>query len=292
MKYFLIPFFIFILCSNNSIAQYNIPGDTIKKVVLKTIPKKIRIRKPNPISQEFGMGLRINTDGWCIGMHRGFLKLEEPYKTSFVWIDIAEKRHPKEYKQTNQNFATFNPNEPKPLPYKYGKINNFYQFKMGFGIKKPFTFRLDRKSIELNYVVGGGISIGLLKPYYLQLFTDTNSNISPVDFEKYSEANARRFLNLTSRQTIIGSADFTKGLSEFEFKPGLHAKAGIQFDYLFTTKSYMSVELGTSVEMYGSKIPIMATVNSSPFFINLYAEVSIGKRWAKPHKENIYVEEF
>ncbi len=273
-------------------AQKSTTTDTVKKVITNVLPKKIKVKKPNPISQEFNTGIQLNTDGWTMTMERGFMKLEEPVKTNFFWIDISEKRHPKERKTTNEVFSTFNPKEPKPLPYKYGKINTFYPLKIGVGFKRPISMRLDNKSVLIHYVVGAGFSFGFLKPYYLQLFTDTVGNSSPIDFEKYSTENARRFLNLTSKQTIIGGADFTKGLSEFELKFGIHAKAGFVFDYAFTKKSFTSVELGTSMEIYPSKVPIMATVASKFIFLNLYANIRLGRRWAKPLKEDYEVDNF
>lgn len=234
-------------------------------------------KKIQPLTQEMAGGFRLNSDGWSIFVHRGFLK-EEEHKTSFLSIDFSEKKHPKETRTQNELFSVMYPNEVKPVPFKYGKVNNFYQFKIVYGGSKELTGKLDKKSVIINWVYGAGLSVGLLKPYYLDLLVP-EGNIYVRRFQKYSEENKEYFLDLNNRGTILGGGSFTKGIGEMKLQPGLHLRSGFNFDYSTTRKSFLGVEIGASVELYTKEIEIMKNTKNSSYFINFYADIRFGKRW-------------
>ncbi|MBK7764096.1 MAG: hypothetical protein IPI46_12255 [Bacteroidetes bacterium] len=236
-----------------------------------------RKKKIEPLTQEMATGFRLNSDGWTFFVNRGFIKQEE-HKTTFLSIDISEKKHPKETRTVNENFNLVYPNEVKPLPYKYGKVNNFYQLKIGYGAFRELTGRLDKKSVTISWVYNGGLSIGLLKPYYLDMLVP-EGNTYVRKFQKYSEENKESFLDLNNRGTILGGSYFTKGLGGLSIQPGLHLKSGFYFDYAATRKSFLGVEIGASAEFYTKKIEIMKNTQNSSYFINFYADIRFGKRW-------------
>lgn len=232
-----------------------------------------------PLTDEFSGGYRLNSDGWSFFVNRGFIKSEsdKPH-TSFIWVDISEKKHPKEFKTLNENFIVSYPDELKPISYKYGKINNFYQFKFGYGRMIPLSGKLDKRSVQINWVYGVGISLGLLKPYYLDLFLPEGTGFVRK-FDKYTEANKEYFLDLNNRGTIIGGSYFYKGIGETKIQPGLIGRSGFYFDYSTSRKAFLGVEIGASVEVYTRKIPIMINTANNAAFFNLYADFRFGKRW-------------
>lgn len=241
---------------------------------LKTVKRK---RKEPPITQEFSMGARLNTDGWSVFAERGFIK---PYdnKTQFVWFDISEKKHPKEVKQLNETFAAVNPGQAVPLPFKYGKINNFYQMKVGYGVKKVLTGRLDKKSIIVSWLYGGGLSLGFQKPYHLDILVPEGNNMFSRQTVDYYDLNTRDFFN--EENLIIGGASFSEGLNNLSIAPGILAKSGFYFDYAPNRKSLLGIEIGSSLELYTRDIPIMANTNNNFYFLNFYVDVRFGKRWS------------
>jgi hypothetical protein len=269
----------------DSVAQAN-------KILSEKRKEEARIRKEAalarkrkkviPITEEMGLGYRMNSDGWSFFVHRGLIKTEDPQNlhTLFLFGEFGEKRHPKEIKSFNETFTTVYPNEPKPVSYKYGKINNFYPLRLGIGNTKPLTGKLDQKSVRINWTYSGGISIGLLKPYYLDfLVPEGNVYIRTVD--KYSEEVKTYFLDLENRGTIVGGSDFTKGISEIKIIPGICAKTGFYFDYTSSEKTFLGVEIGCGLELYSKKVEIMALMEGKPYFFNVYADFRIGRRWKK-----------
>lgn len=236
----------------------------------------IRKKKIPPLTQEMSFGYRLASDGWSLFVHRGFIHSEDPDQvhTNFVWFDLSEKHHPKESSTLNENYNIVYPNEEKPVSYKYGKINNFYQFKFGYGNTKPLTGRLDKKSIVIHWVYAGGLSLGLLKPYYLYIFTPDGRT-----YAKYSEQNKEYFLDLNDQGTIIGGTNFTKGINGIKIQPGLTVRSALNFDYAYSRKSFLGIEIGATAELYFKEIPIMATAKNNAFFVNIYADIRFGKRW-------------
>jgi hypothetical protein len=200
---------------------------------------------------------------------------EEDNKKTFFSIDFSEKKHPKETRTSGTLVDTF---AIKPIPYKYGKVNNFYQLKLSLGSTKELTGKLDKKSVLIHWVYSGGLSIGLLKPYYLDLWVP-EGNGYVRKYEKYSEENKDYFLDLNNRQTILGGSSFTRGIGEITLKPGLFVKSGFYFDYSASRKSFLGVEIGASAELYTQKIEIMKNTSNSAYFINFYADIRFGKRW-------------
>lgn len=243
---------------------------------MKKRPEKRR-KKP-PITEEMSGGLRLNSDGWSVLIERGFINKYEK-RTSFLWLDFSEKKHSKEYKQLNETFAALFPTQTPPLSYKYGKINNFYQFKVGYGQRRQLSGKLDKKNVVIHWTYAAGASIGLLKPYYLEVLVPEGNNTYSRQFAKYDDPD-KQFYFLDDF-SIIGGTSFTKGINEISIKPGLTARTGFYFDFAPSKKSYLGIEVGTSVELYPQKIELMANTNNTAAFINLYMDVRFGKRWSK-----------
>ncbi|MEZ5045690.1 MAG: hypothetical protein R2831_01730 [Chitinophagaceae bacterium] len=233
-----------------------------------------------PISQEMAATYRLYNDGWGFAVQRGFIKTEdvETPHTIFLWLELSEKKHPKETKTINETFAVLYPDELKPIAYKYGKINNFYQLKLGIGNSKPFTGRLDKRSVQINWVYAAALSFGMAKPYYLDLFLPEGNGYIRT-FDKYSESNATYFLDLNNQGTIIGGSYFYKGLGEIKLIPGIALRSGFYFDYAPTPKTFMGVEIGAMLEAYTRKAPIMAIAPNKAVFFSAYADFRFGKRW-------------
>jgi hypothetical protein len=241
---------------------------------LKTVKRK---RNAPPITQEFSMGARLNTDGWSAFAERGFIKPDEG-KTQFIWFDISEKKHPKEVKQLNEIFSALNPNQPAPLPFKYGKINNFYQMKIGYGQKKVLTGKLDKKSIIVSWVYGAGLSLGFIKPYHLDIAVPEGNNMFSRQVVDYYNLSTQEYFN--DENFIIGGTYFTEGINKLSLVPGVLAKSGFYFDYAPYRKSLLGIEIGTSMELYPRDIPLMANTNNNFYFFNFYVDVRFGKRWS------------
>ena len=230
-------------------------------------------------NREFSVDFKMHTNGFSFGVNIGQLKTF--YLTRFFNIELGEIKHQKEFRQS---FELQAPSTRISRPFIYGKQNNFWVLRGGIGEKRYFSEKAKTKGLAIGVSYEGGPSLGLLKPYYLELIrtTEPGSNDFFIRSERFSEANAETFLDVNS---IYGSAGFSKGLGEISFMPGLHAKGALHFDWGAFDEFVKAIEAGVMVDFYFQKVPILVdspilenTENHS-VFINLFINLQLGKRW-------------
>ena len=111
-------------------------------------------------SKQTSFGLQLRTNGYGLFLEIG--RSRSPRFTNLYVLELTEIKHPKEEKVSN--VSTFFSNS-----FIYGKINNFYQAKLGFGQQYVFGQKGNKNGIAVLGIVHGGLSLGLLKPYYIQI---------------------------------------------------------------------------------------------------------------------------
>lgn len=216
----------------------------------------------------------IHPNGWAVGYKQG--KLKTYYLTKFWSFELGEIRNSKEYKQRNEfNLPLISGGSSSPKSFAYGKRNNFLVSRIGYGEKRYLTDKAIVKGVVVGYSWEIGASIGMLKPYYLELI---NRLTDPPTIEavKYSEENQSKFLDYGS---IYGSSSFLKGLGEISFVPGAYGRLGLHFDWGAFDEMVKSVDVGLMLDAYPKKILIMANQENRPYFLNLYVHLQLGKRW-------------
>jgi hypothetical protein len=127
--------------------------------------------------------------------------------------------------------------------------------------------------VELRLVGFGGVSLAIAKPVYLYILNFTSSYYDyDIVVEKYDPT--QHFLD-----NIYGRAPFSRGLGELKFYPGVYGKLGMNFEYGQYNSKVKSVEIGVVFEFYPIPVPIMAFNDSDYYFLTLYINISIGKRY-------------
>lgn len=252
-------------------------ADTV--VLVNTQEKAMRVKPPKPLSKERALGFRINTDGWNAYYNYGFIKkndrekheIDRYFDVLFVQLEIGEKRHPKEIRDfaydgsgrfRNGFLSAFSTDY-----FRYGKINTFYQAKLGIGYKKLIAGKPDPNSVSIHWSTVGGFSMGILKPYYFE---------SSMGTMKIDPATA---YDVLPSVRLLGGYGYRRGWDELKFVPGLHLRSGLKFDYADKRRRLAGIEVGLNVETYFSKIDQMAFQDPKSFFLNAYAAFEIG--WKK-----------
>jgi hypothetical protein len=213
-------------------------------------------------------GLKLNTDGYGLVFEKAKLKTAE--KASLWNLELGERRDAKEYKlqaYDNSGFATGN-------GVVYGKIANFYYLKAGIGQSILLGGKGNRNGVAVTALYSGGVTLALLKPYYLNVRTPSGVD-STVKYMGGSSPTDRDFTNSDS---VYSSAGFFKGIGEVKIKPGLQAKAALRFDYGHYNETVSAIEVGLDAEYYFSKIPFLLIVPQHQFFINAFVAIEFGKR--------------
>jgi len=230
-------------------------------------------------NREFTVDLKLHTNGFALGVN--IARLKTYYLTRFFNIEFGEIKHPKEFRQSF-DFQTQSPKVSRA--FVFGKQNNLLVLRGGLGEKRYFSEKARRKGLAVGISYEGGPSLGLLKPYYLELLrpVDNDSGEFAIRSESYSDENAATFLEINR---IYGSSGFSKGLSEISIVPGLHGKAAVHFDWGAFDEFVKAMEAGVMVDVFFREVPIMVEsplvddAENKPFFINLYLNLQLGKRW-------------
>lgn len=202
-------------------------------------------------------GFKANTDGYGLSYEIG--RFKSARVTNIYQLELNEKKHRQEKKLNSFNGLEFN----SVILYK---LNNFYQFKLGMGQQRIIGGKGNKNGVAVAAIYAGGLSLGLLKPYLIEV-----------------EENGKRFNSsyptiLDSNYAIVGAAGFTKGWSDLALKPGLHAKAALRFDYGRFNETVTAIEVGLNAEYYTGKIPQMQDAEQRQFFFNGYISLLLGRR--------------
>jgi hypothetical protein len=225
-------------------------------------------------NHELSGGATIHTAGWSIFMDVG---RRDEFKKKTLWeFEISQLHNPKEVKQTiDFGLAFFGFSSPKP--FVYAKQNNFYLVNVSYGKQFMIAERAEKSGVEVGLKVLGGLSLGLLKPYYLNvLYPTDNSNNYTIKTIRYSDETADKFLDWFS---IYGGAGFIYGFDHIRVIPGIHLKSGLNFDWAQSEDAIKGLEVGVTFDAYYKKVPIMIIDNNAQFYPNLYISLQFGKKW-------------
>ena len=239
-------------------------------------PKQVNINTKGVIyNEERAYDFRIHQSGFSIGYMKGDLLTY--YKTRYYFVEFGYMKDPRERRQ-NKNISF--PGEGSSTSYAYGKRNSFFQIRAGIGQKRYLSEKARRKGLALGINYQAGLTLGLLKPYYLKLIVIPEDNIqnSFLDEQKYSEENHDKFLD---DNEIFGGSSFFKGIEESNITVGAHAKLGLHFSLGAFEKSVKAIETGVMVDFFPKRVPILVDrdeIRNKFYFLNLYINLQLGKR--------------
>lgn len=219
--------------------------------------------------------MRIHTNGMSAFYERVWIKSiwkKNVLQTNFFYFkDFKQKKVKSDYA------AIYNTGG-----YFFGKQNNFWNVNVLYGQKKIIAEKADQNGVRFSMVYLGGISLGILKPYGLSIVESDNFSLNPPETEVYfyDENNPEVFLSPSNTNTrIFGPAGLRHGFGGMKFIPGAHIKFGFNFDWSNRDAFIKSIEIGSQLDIYYKKLPVMITSRNKPYIFNLYLSFQMGKRW-------------
>ncbi len=218
-------------------------------------------------SKQGAFGIKLNTDGYGIFYEHG--KYKTINKTNLWWLEAGEHRHPKEERTIVTTGGGF---FQVGNPYIFGKINNFYNLKLGIGQQRLIGGKGNKNGVAVSAIYGGGIAGGFLKPYFLSIQDVTTGQRRDIKYDASTDSLFR------DPSIIYGSAGFTKGFGDMSFVPGVHARLALRFDYGRYNELLSAIETGINAEYYTKNMQIMLDNTGKKFFFNAYVAIAFGKR--------------
>jgi hypothetical protein len=224
-------------------------------------------------NKEYSYDFKLHTRGLAVGYSRGQIK--NYYTTPYYHIEVGELHHHRERKQ-NFDFPRSSVGFSF-RPFVFGKQNSLYVVRGSYGEKRYLTEKADIKGVAVGISYELGATLGLVKPYYLDIFrVGDGSSIGNQTFsEKYSTKNAKEFLDINK---INGASSFFRGWNELTVMPGVNAKIALHLDWGAFDQYVKAIDVGIMADVFGKKVPIMVAEDNRPFFINAFVNLQLGKR--------------
>jgi len=187
-------------------------------------------------------------------------------------IELAEIKHPKEIKLTSY----FINNSGR---FVYGKINQFYTIRFGYGLQKEIYSKLDKGSVAIRYNLIAGASVGILKPIYYEVL------FKAMPLDTFAD---QKFQDIVARDMIVGRAAFSKGFNEAMINPGAFLKLGYSFEFSQRDERVKALEVGLLSEVYLREAQIMYSEEKRDFLYNIFLDnrhifisLFVSYRWGK-----------
>ncbi|HVG42308.1 MAG TPA: hypothetical protein VM888_11915, partial [Chitinophagaceae bacterium] len=129
----------------------------------------------------------------------------------------------------------------------------------------------NKNGIAVTGTYQGGLSLGLMKPYYLQVY----DSIGGTEMIRFEPSDTARFLD---KAGIIAGAPFTKGFNQMKINPGIFAKVALRFDFGRSNESVQAIEIGMSVDAYSKKVQQMLYNKEKQLFFQGHVAFVFGRR--------------
>lgn len=211
-------------------------------------------------------GIKLTNDGYGAFYEYGMAQTVN--KSLLFQLDWAERKHPKENKETNPYIPA--------SPFIFGKINYFYPLKLGVQQQILLGNKSNKNGVAVTANFGGGISLGFLRPYYLEINDTAKGGRKAI---KYNSADSTTFTSAQSLADLsVSSTGLGKGWGDMKMTPGLYAKAALRFDYGRYNETVSAIEVGLTGEYYTKKIPQLINLKQNKFFANVYVSILFGRR--------------
>ena len=206
-------------------------------------------------------GIQLRTNGYGAFYELG--KRRSQRWTNLYMLEITEIKHRKEEKlDAVENFFSNS--------FIYGKLNNFYQVKLGYGQQYILGQKGNKNGVAVTASLTGGLSMGLLKPYYLQI-EDAAGEERTISY--YDDSTA--FANPVR---IFGAGGLGKGWGELKLRPGAFAKGALRFDFGRHNEKVQALEIGMSVDYYAQGVPLMLYNEPKKLFFQGHVAFVFGNR--------------
>lgn len=280
MKQLLILFFYWCSCAVVCLSLQAQTGNSSSGTIVDNTTTDTPLTADDIVFRnEFAVGGIVHSNGWGLSLH--FVKINNISKKTVREISVYDIRHPKEYRLPGLSLT----GQSSANSYIYGKRNNLFAINASIGTVRTIAEKARRSGVEVDFYYAGGVSLGILKPYYLDIITDIVDQTPIVEQVRYTEETADLFTN----GIIVGSSGFGYGWDKVKFHPGIHAKVALQFDWANYNEFVKAIEAGIMLNVFApsindmlkgnfSGIYLLANEDEAYCFANLYIRLKLGKR--------------
>lgn len=182
----------------------------------------------------------------------------------YLAVEVVNVKHPKEVQQS-VNFSGSR--------FTYGKENYLFVVRPQYGREISLFQRSADEGISINAVLAVGPSLGIVKPYYVEV-NEGNNRTRTVPA---SSLNGQPGQPGTGAQPT-GSGGFFRGFGESKLAVGANVKAAINFELSAFRNNTTGLEIGFLAELFPQKITIMTLADKRAFYSSGYVTLFFGSK--------------
>lgn len=210
-------------------------------------------------------GIHLHTNGYG-AFTRYSIQKEYDRRRIFDADLILSFKHPREHEVVNAYWEN-------ARPYVYGKLNGVSMLRLTVGNERIFADIRESLGVKVSLTYSVGANLALLSPVYLEITKQDEIRGLYVDVERYDPDVH------VDQSTIYGGASFGTGFSKSTVQPGFSAKSSLNFEWGEKSYRFYALEVGMAADFYAPALPIFAHINNNTVFLNLFLNLSFGKRW-------------
>lgn len=159
----------------------------------------------------------------------------------YLSLEIVNVKHPKELQQAAPYTGT---------RFIYGKQNYLFVIRPQYGREIQLFRRNADEGIAINGIFAAGPSLGIIKPYYVQVAQGNQTYNVP-----FTPSLAQ------TGESIVGAGGFFEGFGQSKFTVGVHVKTAISFELSAFRNNTTGLEIGFLTELFPKKIVIIPNEN-------------------------------
>lgn len=186
----------------------------------------------------------------------------------YLSLEIVNVKHPKE---VAASFAAGS-------RFIAGKENYLFVIRPQYGREVTLFQRDEDEGIAVSGILAAGPSLGIIKPYYLDVQSGNNTRSVPA-----SQVNGS---NTATGEVVTGAGSIFQGFGESKLAVGVNVKAALSFELSAFKTNTTGVEIGFLSEFFPQTIIIIP--NPSPggnradgnrnFFTSAYLTLFFGSK--------------
>jgi len=210
-------------------------------------------------------GVTTNTNSGLIGgvvfRQTRALSDNDPPQFRYLAAELVNVRHPSEraYSLNNGNRLIL------------GKQTYLFALRGQWGREFTLFRRADVQGVQLNGILAGGPTLGLLKPYFVQVVSRQNPRqVVEVPYDPALVQSRDVF--------IVGGGSLFRGFDRLSLEPGLNLKAAISIELDAFQASSLGIEAGFLAEGYRREIVIIPGADNRQFFTSGFLTLYYGTR--------------
>lgn len=183
----------------------------------------------------------------------------------------------------NKNFigleaAVLNDYREFDSPYTYngrthveGKLNQLFVVRPSYGRQWTLLQKSSEGGQKLLGMLSTGPSIGIQKPYYVEISYDNG-------FQGTTEVPlAKTIDNSYKKVFIMGESSLWKGLNESQIIPGWHIKSAVNMEIETLKQNNIGIEIGFIVDYFTKPVEILNLMSGRQVYTTAYISFSMGK---------------